>query len=212
MEEGGARDAHRAAEACPRVRSRSPGAPPVSVLGQSGERDRDDLDAVADALCADDRTPDVIERDEVATDVRDVFTTFERLDGRRVADRTIIHHWNDDASTSDDRSAFVPSRDRNLNRTATVVDDEICHDTGCGGDGGFHVMAAIVCDDVDVDIDETTTPRDVTGADRGRAAEYLRNDGFGINVDEGGYTNGDGGQCIPVGPSHRVRTPRDPNV
>lgn len=36
---------------------------------------------------------------ETTSDIRDVSAALDRLDGRDIADRTIVHAWNDDTST-----------------------------------------------------------------------------------------------------------------
>jgi hypothetical protein len=117
--------------------------------------------------------------DETATDVRDVFAAIDRLDARRVAQDTIVHEWNDAASTSGNNRAFVPTWGRNANGTANIVDDEKWQDTGDrGGYGGPVCMAAIDCPDLGV------TERDCPGAVDGetwwRAVDHLRDLGYDL--------------------------------
>jgi len=86
---------------------------------------------------------DATTADETTDDIRDVFAALDRIDAQNAADRTIVHAWNDDASTSDDKRAFIPTWGTNANGTANVVDDEIWQDTGGGGYGGPVTMALI---------------------------------------------------------------------
>ncbi|GAA0230499.1 hypothetical protein ACFFQF_14040 [Haladaptatus pallidirubidus] len=63
---------------------------------------------------SEDYTPDATASDETADDIRDVFAALDYLDAQRVAARTIVHRWNDNASTSDGKRAFVPTWGTNL--------------------------------------------------------------------------------------------------
>ena len=88
-------------------------------------------------------TPTVMRSGETTDDIRDIFAALDYLDAQRVATRTIVHRWNDSASTSDGKRAFVPTWGTNANGTANVVDSEIWQDTGGDGYGGPVVMALI---------------------------------------------------------------------
>jgi hypothetical protein len=123
--------------------------------------------------------PEATGADETTDDIRDVFSALDRLDARRVAGDTIVHRWNDSASTSGDKRAFYPNWGGDSNGTANVVDREIWQDTGDrGGYGGPAVMAAIDCPDVT--IDERATPRDVRRGDWIRAVDHLRDLGYAV--------------------------------
>jgi hypothetical protein len=114
--------------------------------------------------------------DESTTDIRDVFAALDRLDARRVAEQTIVHSWNDSASTSGDKRAFAPTWGPSANGTANVVDREIWQDTGGGGYGGPVVMALIDAGEVRPN---NATPR-VSGETWWRGIERLRELGFDI--------------------------------
>jgi len=133
--------------------------------------------------------PQATHTDETATDIRDLFAALDRIDARRVAERTIVHAWNGDVSTSDGYRAFYPTWGRNSNGTANIVDDQIWQDTGDrGGYGGPVVMALI-------DLGELTpanaSPRRATGAQWFRGVEHLRELGFDIPTLQAGASSGD---------------------
>jgi hypothetical protein len=111
-----------------------------------------------------DHEPTATASSETTDDIRDLFHALDRLDARRVAADTIVHAWNDSASTSSGNRAFVPVWGRNASGTANIVDAEIWQDTGGTGYGGADVMAAIDCPDLP-SYDERTQPRDLTGAE-----------------------------------------------
>ena len=119
---------------------------------------------------------DATSADETATDIRDVFAAIDRLDARRVADRTIVHEWNDSALTSADHRAFVPTWGRSANGTANVVDRERWLDTGGNGYGGPVAMAAI---DAGL-VEPRNCPDRVSGSTWFDAVDHLRDLGFAI--------------------------------
>ncbi|WP_423744753.1 hypothetical protein V5735_01540 (plasmid) [Haladaptatus sp. SPP-AMP-3] len=121
-------------------------------------------------------TPNTTSSDETTDDIRDVFSALDHLDAQRVAARTIVHRWNDSASTSDGKRAFVPTWGTNANGTANVVDSEIWQDTGGGGYGGPVVMALIDCGEIRP---ESATPR-VAGETWWKGIDHLRKLGFDI--------------------------------
>jgi len=125
-----------------------------------------------------DHEPAATERGETTDDIRDIYAALDRLDARHVAEKTIVHRWNDSASTSGENRAFVPTWGPDANGTANIVDDEIWQDTGGKGYGGPAVMAAI--DAPDADADHRSQRRDVSGATWWRAVEHLRDLGFQI--------------------------------
>lgn len=105
---------------------------------------RDDLSTERDDYDLGDYEPSATSSSETTNDIRDVFAALDRLDARRVAERTIVYAWNDDVSTSDGYRAFYPTWGKNSNGTANVVNDQIWQDTGdLGGYGGPVVMALI---------------------------------------------------------------------
>jgi len=139
---------------------------------------REELSTARDDYELDDYTPSATTSSETTNDIRDVFAALDRLDARRVAERTIVHAWNDNASTSDGFRAFYPTWGKSSNGTANVVNDRIWQDTGdLGGYGGPVVMALI-------DIGEmrpgSASPRKATGQLWFRGIEHLQDLGFDI--------------------------------
>jgi hypothetical protein len=124
-----------------------------------------------------DYEPNATTATETTTDIRDQFAAVERLDGQRVADKTIVHSWNDDASTSDGYRAFVPTWGTNASGTANIVDNDLWQDTGGGGYGGPVVMALIDRGDLRP---TTARPQDARGELWFRGVEHLRELGFDI--------------------------------
>jgi len=125
-----------------------------------------------------DHDPEATSADETTDDIRDLFAAIDRLDAQRVAEQTIVHAWNDSASTSEGERAFVPTWGPNSNGTANIVNSQRWQDTGDrGGYGGPVAMAAIDCSDVNVD---ERVRGGVTGADWFRAVQHLRDLGFDI--------------------------------
>jgi hypothetical protein len=127
----------------------------------------------------DDHDPEATDADETTDEIKDVFYALDRLDARRVAADTIVHRWNDDATTSDDHRAFVPTWGRNANGTANIVNCERWLDTGGKGYGGVDVMAAIDCPDLP-GYDHRSQPRELDGTDWFRAVDHLRDLGYAI--------------------------------
>ena len=116
--------------------------------------------------------------DETATDIRDLYAAVDRLDPQHVADKTIVHRWNDDASTSENTRAFAPVWGRNSNGTANIVDDRIWQDTGDeAGYGGPVVMALIDAGEMSP---RNASPRKATGSLWWKGVEHLRELGFEI--------------------------------
>jgi hypothetical protein len=151
---------------------------------------REDLSTDRDDYDLSDYEPAATSTDETTSDIRDVFAALDRLDARDVAKRTIVHTWNDDASTSDGKRAFYPTWGKNSNGTANVVDDQIWQDTGDrGGYGGPVVMALIDAGEL--------RPEQAAGGVRGeqwfQGVEHLQDLGFAIpeyEPDSGGETEG----------------------
>ncbi|WP_210424875.1 hypothetical protein [Halorussus halobius] len=133
--------------------------------------DREDYDL-------DDYEPEATSATETTDDIRDIITALDRLDARRVADRTIVHRWNDDASTSDDYRAFAPTWGRSSNGTANIVNRQIWQDTGDeGGYGGPVVMALIDAGEMS---HRNASPRRARGELWFKGIEHLRDLGFDI--------------------------------
>jgi len=129
-----------------------------------------------EAFDATEYDPEATTSDETASDMRDVFAALDRLDAQRVADRTIVHRWNDDASTSDGERAFDPTWGGRGNGTANIVNDQRWQDTGGGGYGGPVVMALIDAGEVRPN---NATPR-VSGETWWKGIEHLRSLGFDV--------------------------------
>ena len=128
---------------------------------------------------------------ETADGAADIMSALDRLDARRVAEDTIVHTWNDGASTSGDKRAFIPTwAGASCNGTANVVDRDKWIDTGGSGKGGPAVMAAIDMGAVDP---QRSPQDDVNGSLWWDAVEHLR--------DELGYDLPETAQQKDTGPS-----------
>ncbi|MEF8882155.1 MAG: hypothetical protein V5A34_06505, partial [Halapricum sp.] len=149
-----------------------------SILRAQGLDDKPEPAADQD-LDLEDHDPAATEADETTDDIKDIIYAIDRLDARRVAADTIVHTWNDSASTSGENRAFAPTWGPNANGTANIVNREIWQDTGGMGYGGPVVMAAIDCSDLP-SYDERTQPSDVRGADWFRAVDHLRELGYAV--------------------------------
>lgn len=114
----------------------------------------------------------------------DIMRSLDRLNAQRVAEDTIVHTWNDGASTSDGFRAFIPTwAGASCNGTANIVDGDKWVDTGGSGRGGPAVMAAIAMGEVDP---ENAPQRDVEGSLWWDAVEYLRDElGYDLPEPEG---------------------------
>jgi len=146
----------------------------------TNQRDRADEDVTVstdrDEFDLEDYDPDATTSTETTTDIRDVFAALDRLDARKVAERTIVHRWNDRASTSEGYRAFAPTWGPNSNGTANIVDDQLWQDTGdLGGYGGPVTMAAIDAGEV-----QPSSASPVDGETWWRGVEHLRDLGFDI--------------------------------
>ena len=131
--------------------------------------------AAFDAFDADEYDPEATEADETAEDIRDVFAALDRLDARRVADRTIAREWFD---TSGEARAFRPAwASSDYDGTAVFANAEVFKDTGRrGGKGGPACMAAI---DAGL-VRDTECPDAVEGETWWKAVEHLRDLGFSV--------------------------------
>jgi hypothetical protein len=119
--------------------------------------------------------PKATAADETTNEVRDIFAALDRLDARRVAERTIVREWLDDRG---DRRAFAPTwAPAGYDGTANFVDRHKWVDTGGrGGRGGPAVMAAI---DAGL-VRDSVCPDAVRGATWWKAVDHLRDLGFEI--------------------------------
>jgi hypothetical protein len=145
----------------------------------TSQRDRDDdVSTTREDYDLDDYQPSATSSTETTDDIRDVFAALDRLDARRVANRTIVASWNDNASTSDGYRAFAPTWGRSANGTANIVDDRIWQDTGDeGGYGGPVVMSLIHMGEMS---HRNASPRRARGELWFTAIEHLRELGFDI--------------------------------
>ncbi|WP_066417047.1 hypothetical protein [Halorubrum aethiopicum] len=111
--------------------------------------------------------------DETTDDIRDIFRALDRLDPKRVGERTIVREW------TQDRRSFLPTwGSADDGGTANYIDDRIWHDTGHdGGYGGPAVMAAI---DAGLINHAGAEPSDVSGETFFEAIDHLRDLGFSI--------------------------------
>jgi hypothetical protein len=132
-----------------------------------------------------DHDPEATTSGETTDDIRDVFVALDRLDPKRVAEKTIVHRWNDDASTSEGTRAFSPTWGRNSNGTANIVDNQIWQDTGDeAGYGGPVVMALIDAGEMRP---RNADPSRANGSLWWKGVEHLRDLGFEIpEVDDAG--------------------------
>jgi len=144
----------------------------------------------------DDYEPGTTSADETTDDIRDIFAAVDRLDAQRVAERTIVHRWNDSASTTDGERAFAPTWGPSANGTANIVNSSRWMDTGDrGGYGGVVVMAAIDAGEM--------RPEQAAGGVSGqtwwRGIEHLRDLGFDIpELEDDDYEDGDRDDAHPL--------------
>ncbi|WP_265112301.1 hypothetical protein [Halosolutus halophilus] len=158
--------------------------------------DRDDYDL-------EDYEPEATSSNETTDDVRDIFAAINRLDAQRVAEKTIVQRWNDDATTSDGERAFWPTwGSLSDGGTANIVNSERWQDTGeLGGYGGPVTMAAIDAGEV-----RLANARPVDGETWWRGVDHLRELGFDIpkyepSSDDAYKDDGDGRavSALPIG-------------
>jgi len=117
----------------------------------------------------------------------DIARAVDQLDARRVAERTIVHGWNDEHSASGDNRAFYPTWGPNCNGTANIVDRDGWTDTGTdSGSGGPLEMAAIDMGEIP---NRGCSWGDVEGELWWDAVDHLRDLGFPIPEyeDQGGH-------------------------
>lgn len=122
--------------------------------------------------------PDATTATETTDEIQDIFYALDTLDARRVAGQTIVHSWNDAASTSEGMKAFSPIWGPNSNGRANIVDERIWQDTGDeGGYGGPVVMALIDSGELS---HKDASPKQATGSLWWQGVEHLRELGFDI--------------------------------
>ena len=143
--------------------------------------------------------PEVTDRGET-TDIHDVFAALNRLDAQDVAEETIVHQWNNSASTTDGKRAFKPTWGPNSNGTANYADHNIWNDTGGSGYGGPVVMALIDMGEVNPENITPYNPR-AKGRNWFKGVEHLRDLGFDIpqyvDFTNGGNDSGNNTNPIP---------------
>ena len=144
----------------------------VDVLRANGFEETAEPSAERE-LDLDDYEPTATGSDETTDDIRDVFRALDRLDPKRVGERTIVREW------THGRRSFLPTWGSTAdNGTANYIDDQIWDDTGRdGGYGGPAVMAAI---DAGLINHAGATPSDVSGETFFKALDHLRDLGFSI--------------------------------
>ena len=128
-----------------------------------------------DDLDIEDYEPDATGAEESTGNVRDILAALDRIDARHVAEDTIVHRWNREATTSGNYEAFVPTWGKSANGTANIVDDRIWQDTGGNGYGGPVTMALIDTGDLRPD---TASPP--SGELFWKGVEHLRELGYSI--------------------------------
>ncbi|SEJ83517.1 hypothetical protein SAMN05192553_1301, partial [Cyclobacterium xiamenense] len=144
-----------------------------AILDANGKLPDPSPSTVRDDYDLDDYEPTATTADETTDDIRDIFRAIDRLDPKRVGERTIVREW------TRDRRSFLPvwgSSDDS--GTANYIDDRIWHDTGHdGGYGGPVVMAAI---DAGLINHTGADPSDIRGETFFEAVDHLRELGFSI--------------------------------
>ena len=144
----------------------------ADVLRANGYEEREEVGADTE-LDLDDYEPTATGSDETTDDIRDIFRALDRLDPKRVAERTIVREW-----TRGKRSFLPVWGSSDDNGTANYINDKIWHDTGRdGGYGGPAVMAAI---DAGLINHTGAEPSDVRGSTFFEAIDHLRDLGFSI--------------------------------
>jgi len=152
---------------------------------------------VRDDYDLDEYEPTATSSDETTDDIRDVFRALDRLDPKRVGERTIVRKW------TQGKRGFLPTWGSSKDTgTANYIDDRIWHDTGDdGGYGGPVVMAAI---DAGLIRHKGATPADVRGETFFEAVDHLRDLGFSIPVLEDGATDQDDADPVAALPLERL--------
>lgn len=163
---------------------------PVARSNNQATRDGE-AGASFDSGVIESHRPEATESNETTDEIKDVFKAIDMLDARRVAAETIVHRWNDDASTSGDNRAFVPTwAGAGCSGAANIVDRDKWQDTGGNGYGGPVVMALIDADRFEFeefeDIDESNAaPKKAKGDVFWKGVQHLRDLGFEIPRYEG---------------------------
>ena len=156
----------------------------ADILRANGYEEREQIGADS-SVDFDDYEPKATGSDETTDDIRDVFRALDRLDPKRVGERTIVREW------TRARRSFLPTwGSSDDSGTANYIDDRIWHDTGrVGGYGGPAVMAAI---DANLISHRGAEPSDVSGKTFFKAIDHLRGLGFSIPRYEPGEGGDDG--------------------
>jgi len=158
-----------------------------SILDEYEELPEENPSDAFDDFDADDYEPQATDSTETTDDIRDVFAAIDRLDARRVADRTIVSEWVDPPNV--ENRAFIPTwAPAGYEGTANFANQQIWKDSGDrGGYGGPVVMAAI---DARL-VKDKDCPRAVKGETWFEALDHLRDRGFSIPVLERGGSSED---------------------
>ncbi|OYR75157.1 hypothetical protein [Halorubrum ezzemoulense] len=144
----------------------------ADILRANGYEEREEVGADTD-LDLDGYEPSATDSDETTDDIRDIFRALDRLNPKRVGERTIVREW-----TRGKRSFLPVWGSSDDGGTANYIDDRIWHDTGrAGGYGGPVVMAAI---DAGLINHAGAEPSDVRGETFFEAIDHLRDLGFSI--------------------------------
>jgi putative DNA primase/helicase len=69
--------------------------------------------------------------------IEDVYRALDSLDAKRVAEKTIVHKWNDSARSGKGKG-FYPTWGPDSNGTANYVTSDVWHDTGADSGLGHH--------------------------------------------------------------------------
>lgn len=147
----------------------------------------------------DDNTPIQISapgESDITPHKQDVYADLNRLTLERVAEKTIVDQWTDQATGLEDNSAsgnraFVPTWGNATSGTANIITAKCWQDTGEGGYGGPVVMALIDLDEMDP---EYASPKRATGELWARGVEHLRDLGFSVRrwIPEAGSDHANG--------------------
>lgn len=133
------------------------------------------------ATGSDDGTsPSTVEGQRTAP-IDDVYRALDNLDAQRVAEKTIVYAWNDDARSGKGKG-FYPIWGPNSTGTANYVTSDVWHDTGANSGLGHHgtvVEMALISEH------NWTRGEIATGADWVKGLRALRELGFDVPLPTG---------------------------
>ena len=113
--------------------------------------------------------------------IEDVYRALDSLDAERVAEKTIVHEWNDSARSGKGKG-FYPTWGPNSNGTANYVTSEVWHDTGADSGLGHHgtvIEMALISEH------GWSRGEIATGADWVKGVRALRDLGFDVPLPKG---------------------------